>query len=84
MDLGDAISELEWFVWNFGELWQLTGRLLCNKTKPNLVNLLIFKRYFWWLDYFFFIRSNFNNVYTSIQSFFEFRNGQLLTSFWIR
>ena len=52
MDLGDAISELEWFVWNFGEFWQLTGRLLCNKTKPNLVKLLIFKRYFWWLGYF--------------------------------
>ena len=31
--LGDAISELGWFVWNFGELWQLTGRLLCKK--PN-------------------------------------------------
>ena len=53
MDLGDAISELEWFVWNFGELQQLTGRLLCNKTKPNFVNLQIFKIYFWWLCYFF-------------------------------
>ena len=27
--------------------------------------------------FFFLIRCNFNNVYTSTQSFFEFRNGQL-------
>ena len=26
------------------------------------------------------IRCNFNNVYTSTQSFFEFRNGQLINS----
>ena len=46
MDFGDAISDLEWFVWNFGELWQLTGWLLCNKTKPNLVNLLSTQYFF--------------------------------------
>ena len=51
-----------------------------NKTKPNLVNLLIFKRYFWWLGYFL-IRCNSNNVYTSTQSFFEFRNGKLHPTF---
>ena len=42
MDLEDAISELETFVWNFGDLRQVTAWLLRNETKPNKVNLSIF------------------------------------------
>ena len=33
---------------------------------------------------FFLIRCNFNNVYTSTQSFLEFRNGQLYTLYFVR
>ena len=46
------------------------------KKKPNLVNLLILRDISGgWVI--FLIRCNFNNMYTSTQSFFEFWNGQL-------
>ena len=32
MDLGNAVSELETFVLNLGDLWQVTAWLLRNKT----------------------------------------------------
>ena len=32
MDLRNSFSELETFVWNLGDLWQVSAWLLCNKT----------------------------------------------------
>ena len=32
MDLGDAILELETFVWNLGDLWQVTAWLHRDET----------------------------------------------------
>ena len=40
MDFGDAISELETFVWNLWDLWQATICLRLDETLPNVVNLL--------------------------------------------
>ena len=39
MDLRDAISELETFVWNSGNLWQVTAWLRRNRNITELSEL---------------------------------------------